>query len=115
MSEDYQGFRRLRKSWEYKRVQLMGCKYSTPHFVLLVADNVVDMSRLGVTVSRRVGNAVERNKVKRIIREFFRLNREKILDPLDYSVIARRGSAQLLSSEINLELKNLFLKTAINK
>jgi len=112
MSEDYQGFRRLRKSWEYKRLKEMGCKYSTPHFVLLVADNLVDVSRLGVTVSRRVGNAVERNKVKRAIREFFRLNRSTLPDKLDYSVIARHGSAHLLSSEIKMELKRLFLKAA---
>jgi len=113
MSEDLQGFRRIRKSWEYQRLKQVGCKYSTPHFVLLVADNVDDVSRLGITVSRRIGNAVQRNRVKRIVREFFRLNRNFIPCCRDYSVIARRGSAQLISSEINSELKKVFLKSAI--
>jgi ribonuclease P protein component len=113
MSEDYQGFRRLRKSWEYQRIKQMGCKYSTSHFVLLVAENVVDTSRLGMTVSRRVGNAVERNRVKRQIREYFRLNRVFFPHINDYSVIAKRGAAQLSSSEIHSQLKKLFLRSAI--
>jgi len=113
MSEDYQGFRRLRKSWEYQRVKQMGCKYSTSHFVLLVADNIVNTSRLGITVSRRVGNAVERNRIKRIVREYFRTNRIFLSQSNDYSVIARRGAAQLSSSEIYVQLKKVFLKSAI--
>jgi len=115
MSEKYQGFHRLRKSWEYQRVKQMGCKFSTPHFVLLIADNIVDSSRLGVTVSRRVGNAVERNRVKRLIRNYFRLNRVFLPLNNDYSVIAKRGAAQLSSSEICMQLKKLFLKSAIKK
>jgi ribonuclease P protein component len=115
MNKDYQGFRRLRKSWEYRRVKQMGCKYSTPHFVLLVADNITDTSRLGVTVSRRVGNAVKRNRIKRMIREYFRLNRVFLSQNMDYSVIAKRGAAQLSSSEIYSQLKKVFLKSAIKK
>ena len=115
MSENYQSFRRLRKPWEYRRVNQMGCKSSTPHFVLLVANNTVDSSRLGITVSRRVGNAVERNRIKRLVREYFRLNRVFLPPFTDYSVIAKRGAAQLSSSEIYLQLKKVFLKSAIKK
>ena len=115
MSAIYQGFHRLRKSWEYRRVSQVGCKFSTPHFVLLIADNIVNSSRLGITVSRRVGNAVERNRVKRLIREYFRLNRVFLPYNYDYSVIAKRGAAQLSSSEIYSQLKRVFLKSAIKK
>jgi len=105
-------FRRLRKSWEYQSVRKMGCKFNTPHFVLLVSDSLVSNSRLGITVSRKVGNAVVRNRLKRIVREFFRLNRYLYSDFMDYSVIAKRGTAQLSSSEIFIELNEVFLKTA---
>ncbi len=102
----------MRKSWEYQLVRKMGCKFYTPHFVLLVFDNKLNNSRLGVTVSRQVGNAVERNRLKRIIREFFRINRHYYPDLKDFSVIARRGAALLSFSEVNIELKKLFLLTA---
>ncbi|MCF6266394.1 MAG: ribonuclease P protein component [Desulfuromusa sp.] len=108
MDNFYPGFCRLRKSWEYQLVKKMGCKFYTPHFVLLVSDNKINNSRLGVTVSRKIGNAVQRNRLKRIIREFFRTRKHLFSGLRDYSVIARRGVAQLTSSEINLELKKLF-------
>ena len=98
----------MRKSWEYQLVKKMGCKFYTPHFVLLVADNKINNSRLGVTVSRKIGNAVQRNRLKRIIREFFRTRKHFFSGLRDYSVIARHGVAQLTSAEINLELKKLF-------
>ena len=110
MDKCYPNFRRMRKSWEYRLVKQMGCKFNTPHFVLLVFGNEKISSRLGITVSRRVGNAVQRNRLKRIIREFFRNNRITYPDLHDYSVIARRSSAQLSSSEIYMELNSIFLK-----
>jgi len=91
----------------------MGCKFNTSHFVLLVNDNNINNSRLGVTVSRKVGNAVQRNRLKRIIREFFRVEKHLYPGLMDFSVIAKRGAAQLSSSEINVELKEIFLLTAI--
>lgn len=113
MNKCYPGFMRLHKSWEYQRVRKMGCKYNTPHFVLLVMENFEKNSRLGITVTRKVGNAVERNRLKRIIREFFRTSQNEYII-MDYSIIVKRGSTLLSSSEIFTELKNLFLKTAIN-
>ena len=91
----------------------MGCKYNTPHFVLLVLENSVKNSRLGITVTRKVGNAVERNRLKRVVREFFRKSNNEY-PVMDYSIIVKRGSTFLSSSEITIELNNLFLKMAIN-
>lgn len=112
MDKCYPRSYRLRKSWEYRLVREMGCKYYTPHFVLLVFDNCEKNSRLGVTVSRKVGNAVQRNRIKRIIREFFRNNIHIYPNVKDYSIIAKRSSALLSSSKIHFELSSVFLKTA---
>ena len=65
-------------------------------------------SRLGITVSRRVGNAVERNRVKRRVREFFRLNRERLQPTQDILVIARVGAKALGYREVEAELRNVF-------
>ena len=113
MDKCYPGFCRLRKSWEYQRVREMGCKFYTPHFVILISNNPVSMSRLGLTVSRKVGNAVQRNRLKRLLREFFRINKHLFPCSVDYSVIAKRNAAALSASEIQLELGRVFLRPAI--
>lgn len=84
----------------------MGCKYHTPHFVLLIADNDQIYSRLGVTVSKRVGNAVVRNRLKRLLREYFRVNCPQMKSS-DYVIIAKRNAAQVNSTHIQNELSVL--------
>lgn len=94
---------RIRTPGDYKIVKKMGCKLYTPHFVLFIRKNGLGRPRLGVTVSRRVGNAVTRNRVKRYIKEFFRNNKFK-LNNNDYSIIARNSAQILLYDDINKEL-----------
>jgi len=62
---------------------------------------VVEKPRLGVTVSRRVGKAVVRNRIKRAIREWFRQSRENLGDRLDLVVIARASAGELSAREIH--------------
>lgn len=106
MSFTFPGDFRLRKSWEFKRVDKVGCKYHTPHFILLIADNSCAHPRLGVTVSKKVGNSPVRSRLKRLLREFFRTNCPQ-LQSCDYLVIAKRNAAQVNSSHIQNELSVL--------
>ena len=82
----------------------MGCKQHTPHVILLSMKNSASESRLGMTVSRKVGNAVQRNRVKRLIREFFRVNYQRFREPVDFSVVAKKGAASLSLSQLFAEL-----------
>ena len=85
------------------------------YFVVLVAPGewngaaLPDRSgrRLGVTVSRKVGNAVIRNKVKRAIREWFRSERDGLADGVDVVVIARRPAVSLSGHEVRSSLNEL--------
>ena len=105
MNYDFPKLCRLRKSWEFQRVWKMGCKLHTPHFILLVAENSNKSSRLGLTVSRKVGNAVMRNRIKRYVRDFFRHNKGKFPVAVDFSVVAKRNAASLNVAEAHAELK----------
>jgi ribonuclease P protein component len=63
--------------------------------------------RLGVTVSKRVGNSVIRNRVKRRIREWFRHAREELPDGSEIVVIARQTARNLSGSEVALVLDRI--------
>ena len=66
--------RRVRKHPEFQLIQRKGRRVNTPHFVLVVSLGASSDSpaRLGITASKKVGNAVRRNRLKRIIRAAFR-------------------------------------------
>jgi ribonuclease P protein component len=98
---------RLHRSAEFIRLQRAGVRFQSPHFVVYAGnlDDEPARSRLGVTVSRRVGIAVARNRVKRRVREIFRrVIRDNLPAGTSIVVIARAGAATLASPAIDNEL-----------
>jgi ribonuclease P protein component len=95
---------RVRKRAEFQDIQGNGRRVFTRNFVLMLrareASRERPSARLGVTVSRRVGNAVQRNRAKRLIREAFRATRD-LWDPdLDVVVIARGPLGPLVLADV---------------
>src|SRR5262249_42162749 len=86
---------RLRQRREYLALQRSGRRRHTASFVVLEAPAAGALSRLGVTVSSRVGDAVVRNRVKRLGRESFRERRLDMPAGLDLDVTANPKPARL--------------------
>jgi ribonuclease P protein component len=84
---------RLKKRRDFVICKETGHKVYAKHFLLLICASVTHESRLGVTVTTKIDKrAVVRNRIKRRIREVFRLNRASFARPIDIVVVARRDS-----------------------
>ncbi len=79
----------LRKSWEYSQVYRIGRRLRGTHFSVIYAPNGGAESRIGISV-HGVKKAVRRNRIKRIIREFFRLHRTVFPMPVDVIFAVRK-------------------------
>lgn len=99
---------RLRSARDFQRVNRTGVRRAGSHFVLVRAPAREPAgSALGLAVSRKVGNAVERNRVKRRVREWFRRGRAELPAGADWVVIARAGAAELDTASVAAELDRL--------
>jgi ribonuclease P protein component len=101
---------RVLKRPEFLRLATNGRRIHVNHFLVAYCENRCERSRLGITVSKKVGKAVARNRIKRIVREFFRLNRTNLPGHYDLNIIAKKGAADLSSRQVNQELEGLFRK-----
>lgn len=95
---------RLRKRREYLRVQASRDRGKTPHFIVLCLPSLSPNSRVGVTVTKKIGGAVARNRVKRLVREFFRNYQALLQPPRDFVVIARAGAHELSFQDVTKQL-----------
>ncbi len=91
---------RLLRRADFEKLSEDGKRIDSEHFVILYSQNSLGKLRLGVTVSKRVGRAVMRNRVKRLVREHFRLRKALFSDSYDVNVVAKGGTSGLSSREI---------------
>ena len=106
---------RVRKRAVYRKVQRSGRKTGGRYLILLSMDNDLPASRFGITVSRKTGNAVTRNRIKRRIRELQRLNRSSILSGKDIVVIATRQAAEATFEGMEAEYIDLLRRAGLTK
>lgn len=103
-AEDFPKTARLRKRPEFLRVSRTGRKIHTANFLVISKANDKGKARLGITVSGKVGNSVVRNRIKRLVREFFRRRRHELGPGVDILVIARKSAPGLSLNLIENEL-----------
>ncbi len=105
---------RIRKRSEYRVIYDKGQRISSGSFVLFVLRNAAGRPRLGITATRKIGGAVQRNRAKRLVREIFRRHRSE-LDDVDIVVNGRAGlpaaEYKRLEAELMSRLRPFLRKT----
>ena len=85
-------FKSLRKNWEFQAVYRNGKSKANRCFVMIIKKNDASSNRIGISVSKKVGNSIVRHRLTRLIRESYRLQEERFRCGLDIIVIARIGA-----------------------
>jgi ribonuclease P protein component len=86
---------RLKKSWEFKHVYRHGKTLVTRNAVLYFCTNKTDANRLGYSISKKVGNSVQRHRIKRIYREAFNDLQDQIKQGYDFILVARKPAVEM--------------------
>ncbi|MYK17638.1 ribonuclease P protein component [Candidatus Poribacteria bacterium] len=105
--------RKLKKRSEFQRAYQDGGKYWNRYFVIYVRPTGFEHSRLGITVSKKVGNSVQRNRVKRLFRDSFRHLCPHLLAAYDIVGVGRTAATRLKCQEAANALCSLFRRASI--
>ena len=104
---------RLRKSTDFKRVRRLGKSYAHPFVVLIKHPNQEGRSRFGVAAGRSIGNAVERNRAKRRLREIIRSRISTISDGWDIVFLARYAIHDTSHADLQAALDELIKRAEL--
>ena len=97
----------LRSNRDFQKVYKSGKSFANKYLVMYVLENGTDKNRLGISVSKKVGNSVIRHRVKRLIKESYRLHEGIFNSGLDIVVIARQSAAAVGFFEVESALLHL--------
>lgn len=97
----------LKKNSDFKKVYRTGKSYANKYLVMYVLPNQTEGNRLGISVSKKVGNSVIRHHLTRLIRESYRLHEDMFNSGLDIVVIARQTAKNISYHEVESALLHL--------
>ena len=97
----------LKKNMDFQNVYKNGKSYANKYLVMYVLKNETKKNRIGISVSKKVGNSVIRHHITRLIRESYRLQEDVFNSGLDIVVIARSTAREVGYKEIESALLHL--------
>ena len=97
----------LKKNHQFQFVYKNGRSYANKYFVMIIKENGLEKNRLGISVSKKVGNSVVRHRIARLVRESYRLHESVFNSGLDIVVVARQSAAQIGYVEVEGALLHL--------
>ena len=98
----------LKNNQQFRFVYKNGRSYANKYFIMYVKENGLDKNRIGISVSKKVGNSVVRHRVTRLIREAYRLNKDCICSGYDIVFVARVTAKDKGYHEIESAMMHLF-------
>lgn len=104
----YENFETLKNNSDFQRVYTKKRSYANKYLIMYILENGTDTLRLGVSVSKKVGNSIVRHRLARLIREAFRLNADKIPAGYDVVVVARASLKDKGYKETESAMLHLF-------
>ena len=96
------------KNREFQTVYESGVSFANRNLGMYVLPNNKEENRIGISVSKKVGNSVVRHRVKRIIRESYRLNCDNVKNGLDIVIIARKEAKEKSYQELEQSMLHLY-------
>lgn len=97
----------LKKNHQFQFVYRNGKSYANKYLVMYVEENGTGRNRIGISVSRKVGNSVVRHRITRLVRESYRLHEALFNSGLDIVIVARKNAASVNYGEIEKALLHL--------
>ncbi len=105
----------LKKNEDFKKCYREGKSFANRYLVLYVCGNELGYNRVGISVSKKVGNSVVRHRVKRLVKESYRLHEDMFNSSLDVVVIGRVSAAQASYHEIERALLHLTKQAKLHR
>lgn len=97
----------IKKNSDFKKVYHNGKSFANKYLIMYIKNNQTDLSRIGISVSKKVGNSVIRHRITRLIRESYRLSEDRLSSGLDIVVVARANAKDKNYKEIESALVHL--------
>ena len=97
----------LKKNMDFQNVYKNGKSYANKYLVMYVLENQSNKNRIGISVSKKVGNSVIRHRITRLIRESYRLQEDVFNSSLDMVIIARSTAKDRSYKEIESAVLHL--------
>ncbi|MCM1537234.1 MAG: ribonuclease P protein component [bacterium] len=97
----------LKKNRDFQNVYQNGKSYANKYLVMYILKNNLGRNRIGISVSKKVGNSVVRHRLTRLIREVYRLHEEMFNSGLDMVVVARVNAKSILYTDMESAVLHL--------
>lgn len=98
----------LNQNYLFKRLYRKGRSTVTPYVAVYIGKKRKPGNRLGITATKKIGNAVQRNRARRLIREAYRLIEDRLPDGLDIVIVARTKTVYAKMQDVRSSLERVF-------